>query len=57
MDSLPQRTCTRSARAIDRQYEEVYLRAYDTVSEARASLVRYVAFYNGAIFSATCAGL
>jgi putative transposase len=36
----------RSARAIDRQYEEVYLRAYDTVSEARASLVRYVAFYN-----------
>jgi putative transposase len=46
IDSLPQRTCTGSARAIDRQYEEVYLRAYDTVSEARASLVRYVAFYN-----------
>src|SRR4051794_29828340 len=29
------------------KYEEVYLRAYDTVSEARASLGRYLAFYNG----------
>ena len=29
------------------KYEEVYLRAYDTVSEARASLSRYVNFYNG----------
>jgi putative transposase len=29
------------------KYEEVYLRAYDTVSEARASLRRYVSFYNG----------
>jgi putative transposase len=28
------------------KYEEVYLRAYDTVSEARASIARYVAFYN-----------
>jgi putative transposase len=28
------------------KYEEVYLRAYDTVSEARASLGRYIAFYN-----------
>ena len=28
------------------KYEEVYLRAYDTVSEARASIGRYVAFYN-----------
>jgi putative transposase len=28
------------------KYEEVYLRAYDTVSEARASLARYVEFYN-----------
>ena len=27
--------------------EEVYLRAYDTVSEARASICRYLAFYNG----------
>jgi putative transposase len=29
------------------KYEEVYLRAYDTVSEARASIDRYLAFYNG----------
>ena len=29
------------------KYEEVYLRAYDTVSEARASLRRYLTFYNG----------
>jgi putative transposase len=29
------------------KYEEVYLRAYDTVSEARASIGRYFAFYNG----------
>ena len=28
------------------KYEEVYLRAYDTVSEARASITRYVEFYN-----------
>ena len=28
------------------KYEEVYLRAYDTVSAARASLGRYIAFYN-----------
>jgi putative transposase len=28
------------------KYEEVYLRAYDTVSEARASLGRYIEFYN-----------
>ena len=28
-------------------YEEVYLRAYDTVSQARASIGRYLAFYNG----------
>ncbi len=27
--------------------EEVYLRAYDTVSDARASIARYLAFYNG----------
>ena len=30
------------------KYEEVYLRAYDTVSEARASIGRYFAFYNPA---------
>jgi putative transposase len=28
------------------KYEEVYLRAYDTVGEARASIARYVEFYN-----------
>jgi putative transposase len=28
------------------KYEEVYLRAYDTVSDARASLGRYLEFYN-----------
>jgi putative transposase len=27
-------------------YEEVYLRAYDTVSDARASIGRYLGFYN-----------
>ena len=29
------------------KYEEVYLRAYDDVSEARASIGRYLDFYNG----------
>ena len=29
------------------KYEEVYLRAYDSVSEARASIARYLSFYNG----------
>lgn len=29
------------------KYEEVYLRAYDTVGQARASIGRYLAFYNG----------
>lgn len=29
------------------KYEEVYLRAYDTVSEARTSIGKYLAFYNG----------
>ena len=28
------------------KYEEVYLRAYESVTEARASLGRYLAFYN-----------
>jgi putative transposase len=28
------------------KYEEVYLRAYAAVSEARASIGRYLAFYN-----------
>jgi hypothetical protein len=29
------------------KYEEVYLRAYDSVSEARASIGRYFDFYDG----------
>jgi putative transposase len=29
------------------KYAEVYLRAYDSVSEARASIGRYLDFYNG----------
>ena len=29
------------------KYEEVYLRGYDSVSEARASICRYLDFYNG----------
>jgi putative transposase len=29
------------------KYEKVYLRAYDSVSEARASIGRYLDFYNG----------
>ncbi len=29
------------------KYEEVYLKAYDSVGEARASIGRYLAFYNG----------
>jgi transposase InsO family protein len=29
------------------KYEEVYLRAYASVSDARASIGRYLAFYNG----------
>jgi putative transposase len=28
------------------KYEEVYLHAYDTVSDARTSIGRYLAFYN-----------
>ena len=29
------------------KYEEVYLRAYDSASEARTSIGRYLEFYNG----------
>lgn len=29
------------------KYEEVYLRAYSGVSEARGSIARYLTFYNG----------
>ena len=28
------------------KYEEVYLRAYDSVSDAKSNLARYLAFYN-----------
>ena len=28
------------------KYEEVYLHGYDTVSDAKAGLARYIAFYN-----------
>jgi putative transposase len=28
------------------KYEEVYLQAYDSITDARASLGRYFAFYN-----------
>ncbi|MBB4200024.1 putative transposase [Rhodoblastus sphagnicola] len=28
------------------EYEEVYLRAYERVGEARASIARYLNFYN-----------
>nr|WP_245288391.1 integrase core domain-containing protein [Bradyrhizobium sp. WSM4349] len=34
------------------KYEEVYLRAYDSVSEARASIAKYLAFYVSANFPA-----
>ena len=29
------------------KYEEVYLKAYDSVSQARSSIGRYLDFYNG----------
>jgi len=29
------------------KYEEVYLKAYDSVSDARTSIGRYLNFYNG----------
>jgi len=50
--SMDGRGCWRDNVFIERfwktlKYEEVYLRAYDTVSEARASIARYIAFYNG----------
>ena len=31
----------------ENQYEEVYIKAYDSVAEARASISRYLNFYNG----------
>jgi putative transposase len=50
--SMDGRGCWRDNVFIERfwktlKYEEVYLRAYDTVSEARESIARYLGFYNG----------
>jgi putative transposase len=49
--SMDGRGCWRDNVFIERfwktlKYQEVYLRAYDTVSEARASIARYLGFYN-----------
>lgn len=49
--SMDGRGCWRDNVFVERlwrtiKYEEVYLRAYDSVSEARASIGRYIAFYN-----------
>jgi putative transposase len=49
--SMDGRGCWRDNVFIERfwktlKYEEVYLRTYDTVSEACASIARYVEFYN-----------
>ena len=50
--SMDGKGCWRDNAFVERlwktvKYEEVYLRAYDSVSEAKASLARYVSFYNG----------
>jgi putative transposase len=37
------------------KYEEVYLRAYDSVSDARASIGSYLGFYNCASEHPSCA--
>ena len=49
--SMDGRGCWRDNVFVERlwrslKYEEVYLRAYDSVGQARASLGRYLAFYN-----------
>jgi putative transposase len=49
--SMDGRGCWRDNVFVERlwrsvKYEEVYLRAYDSVSHARASLARYMDFYN-----------
>ena len=51
--SMDGRGCWRDNVFVERlwrsvKYEEVYLRAYDSVSHARASLTRYMEFYNTA---------
>jgi putative transposase len=50
--SMDGKGCWRDNVVIERfwrtlKYEEVYLRAYETVSEARESIKRYLDFYNG----------
>ncbi len=42
----PRPVSTEDLKLMRVKYEEVYLRAYDSVSEARASIGRYWAFYN-----------
>lgn len=49
--SMDGRGCWRDNVFIERfwktlKYQEVYLRAYETVSEARESIARYIGFYN-----------
>ena len=49
--SMDGRGCWRDNVFVERlwksiKYEEVYLHAYDSVSEARSGLVRYLTFYN-----------
>ena len=49
--SMDGRGCWRDNVFIERlwksiKYEEVYLRAYDTVSAARSGIARYIDFYN-----------
>lgn len=49
--SMDGRGCWRDNVFIERfwktlKYQEVYLRAYETVSEARSSIARYIEFYN-----------
>ncbi|MGY3287098.1 transposase InsO family protein [Bradyrhizobium sp. LM3.6] len=39
--------CSSNGCGAASKYEEVYLRAYETVGEARASIGRYLDFYNG----------
>ena len=39
-------TCSSKGCGAVVKYEEVYLKAYDTVSAARAGLARYFDFYN-----------
>jgi putative transposase len=50
--SMDGRGCWRDNVFVERlwksiKYEEVYLHAYDSVAQAKASLTRYIKFYNG----------